>query len=73
MEKTTDLARAAIVGEHVIVIDLIKDTGREVIVVTWPAEPTDFQSRELASVTTSVVAVLAEARVQLRLIRRAER
>jgi hypothetical protein len=72
MDKTTELARAAI-GAQPFIIRLVRGETHELIVLAWPTRPSEIEPRELAAVTTTVVAVLAEARVQLRLIRAAER
>jgi hypothetical protein len=55
------------------IIRLVRGETRELIILVWPTRATEIEPRELAGVTTTVVAVLAEARVQLRLIRKAER
>jgi hypothetical protein len=75
MEKAIELARGTVAAEHSLIIHLIRDsdTNREVLVITWPPQPTEIEPRRLAKTTTAVVVVLAEARVQLAAIRKAER
>jgi hypothetical protein len=75
MEKTIELARGTIAAEHILTIHLVRDldTKREVVVIAWPTRPTKFKPRELASVASAIVVVLAEARMQLTAIRKAER
>ena len=73
MEKTTELARAAIAtGQH-FAITLVRASDRELIVLVWPSRSTEIEPSALAAVTTAIVSTLAEARVQLGLIRAAER
>ena len=75
MQQTIELARGAIAAEHILTIHLVRDldSKREVLVITWPPEPTEIKPSRLASTTTTIVVVLAEARVQLAAIRKAER
>ena len=70
----TELARARVGDDH-FTITLVRDrqSHQETITLAWPPNPNVIEPNELAAVTTTVVAVLAEARAQLRLIRKAER
>ena len=70
--SSIELARAAIEGDT-FTIRLVREPDRELIILAWPGRATVIEPRELAGVTTTVVAVLAEARVQLAAIRAAER
>jgi hypothetical protein len=64
-----------ITTEQPFIITLVRDrsAGRAVIVLIWPTRSTEIEPSQLAAVTTAIVATLAEARVQLGLIRAAER
>jgi hypothetical protein len=73
MQQVTELARAMIAAEQHFIIELIQDSNRELIILVWPTRPTQIEPAQLAAITTTVVAVLAEARIQLGLIRQAER
>jgi hypothetical protein len=73
MQQVTELARAMIAAKQHFSIQLIQDSNRELIILVWPTRPTQIEPAQLAAITTTVVAVLAEARIQLGLIRKAER
>jgi hypothetical protein len=66
-----ELARGRMIDGQTFIIRLDRDaeTSSEVVVLMWPPQPTSIEPKQLAETTTTVVTTLAEARVQLRLIR----
>jgi hypothetical protein len=70
MRKITELARATIADDHELRIIRVRKTDQpELIVLVWPARPTAIESTKLAATTTTIVACLAEARIQLAALR----
>ena len=74
MRESIELARGVIAEDAVITIHLIRYPGRaELLVLRWPARPTELEPSRLPAATTAVFAVFAEARIQLAAIRAAGR
>jgi hypothetical protein len=70
MKHTTELARASLTDDHEVRIVRVRQKGEpELIVLVWPPKSTPIPSSKLPAITTTVVAVFAEARIQLAALR----
>ena len=76
MEQRIQLSRGVIAADHIITIHLVRrpHDGRivERISFDWPHHPTTIEPSKLAAATTTLVTVLAEARVTMAAIRASE-
>ena len=74
MQQSIELARGTIATDAVITIHLMRHPGRaELLVLSWPVKPTHIEPSKLRTVTTVIIAALAQARIQLAAIRTAGR
>ena len=73
MSKTTTLADGAITAADRLVIELVQPIDLPAtILIRWPLAPSITDPRKFGAMTNAVVAIMAEARAKLAMIKTGE-